>query len=85
MIADGCEAKVRTLKDRTADKVEVAVRDIIEERMSFGQFDECDLTMKDIDVIRHTITRALAGIYHGRVEYPKLKIGNHRSEGGGNE
>ena len=38
MIADGCEAKVRTLKDRTADKVEQAVRDIIEERMSFGQF-----------------------------------------------
>ena len=80
MIADGCEAKVRTLKDRTADKVEQAVRDIIEERMSFGQFDECDLTMKDIDVIRHTITRALAGIYHGRVEYPKLKIGNRKTE-----
>ena len=74
MIADGSEAKVRTLKDRSADKVEEAVREIIEERMDFGQFDECDLTMKDLDVIRRTITRALAGIYHGRVEYPKLKL-----------
>lgn len=80
MIADGCEAKVRTLKDRTADNVEVAVREIIEERMDFGQFDECDLTMKDIDLIRRTITRALAGIYHGRVEYPKLKIGKKHDE-----
>ena len=76
MIADGCEAKVRTLKDRTADKVETCVREIIEERMEFGQFDDCDLTMKDIDVIRRTITRSLAGIYHGRVEYPKLKLGS---------
>lgn len=76
MIADGCEAKVRTLKDRNEESVEACVRDIIEERMSFGQFDECDLTMKDLYVIRRTITRALAGIYHGRVEYPKLKIGN---------
>lgn len=74
MIADGCEAKVRTLKERSADKVEECVREIIEERMEFGQFDECDLTMKDIYVIRKTITRALAGIYHGRVEYPKLKM-----------
>lgn len=78
MIADGCEAKVRTLKERTADTVEEAVREIIEERMEFGQFDECDLTMKDIDVIRRTITRALAGLYHERVEYPKLKVGGYR-------
>ena len=75
MIADGCEAKVRTLPDRSHEKVDEAVREIIEERMDLGQFDECDLTMSDIDIIRKTITNSLAGVYHDRVEYPKLRIG----------
>ena len=51
------------------------MREIIEERMDLGQFDECDLTMSDIDIIRKTITNSLAGVYHDRVEYPKLRIG----------
>ena len=51
------------------------LREIIEERMDFDQFSECELTMKDIDIIRRTITNALAGVYHDRVEYPKLRIG----------
>lgn len=75
MLADGCEAKVRTLPDRSHAKVDAAVREIIEERMDFDQFSECELTMKDIDIIRRTITNALAGVYHDRVEYPKLRIG----------
>ncbi|MBR1867972.1 MAG: HDIG domain-containing protein [Clostridia bacterium] len=79
MIADGAEAKVRTLSDRSHRKVDDAVSEIIEERMNFDQFSECELTMKDIDIIRATITNALAGVYHDRVEYPKLKIGRVRS------
>ncbi len=78
MIADGCEAKVRTLPDRSHEKVDAAVREIIEERMDFGQFDECDITMNDIDLIRKTITNSLAGVYHDRVQYPKLKIGRRK-------
>lgn len=75
MIADGCEAKVRTLPDRSHEKVDGAVREIIEERMDLGQFDECDITMSDLDMVRKTITNSLAGVYHDRVEYPKLRIG----------
>lgn len=75
MIADGAEAKVRTLADRSHEKVDAAVREIIEERMDLGQFDECDITMSDLDIIRKTITNSLAGVYHDRVEYPKLRIG----------
>ena len=75
MLADGCEAKVRTLPDRSHAKVDAAVREIIEERMDFDQFSECELTMKDIDIIRRTITNSLAGVYHDRREYPKLRIG----------
>ena len=81
MIADGAEAKVRTLPDRSHAKVDAAVREIIEERMNFDQFSECEITFKDIDIIRATITNSLAGVYHDRVEYPKLKYGKSARNG----
>ena len=74
MIADASEAISRTLPDRTPEKVESAVRDIIEERMDLDQFDECDITMKDLTVIKETIVSCLTGVYHSRVQYPKLKL-----------
>ena len=74
MIADASEAISRTLPDRSPEKVENAVRDIIEERMDLDQFDECDITMKDLTVIKETIVSCLTGVYHSRVQYPKLKL-----------
>ncbi len=75
MICDGSEAAVRALSDRTQEKVDQVVRNIIEERMDLEQFNECDLTMRDIDIIRSTISQSLGGVYHDRIKYPKLKIG----------
>ena len=80
MLADACEAKARSLPVRSHEKVDEAVREIIEERMDFDQFYECDITMKDLDIIRKTLTNALAGVHHDRVEYPKLKIGGNKYE-----
>ncbi|MBR2336885.1 MAG: HDIG domain-containing protein [Clostridia bacterium] len=80
MLADACEAKVRSLPMRSHEKVDEAVREIIEERMDFDQFFECDITMRDLDVIRKTLTNSLAGVHHDRVEYPKLKIGGNKYE-----
>ena len=78
MIADASEAISRTLPDRSPENVENAVREIIEERMELEQFDECDLTMKDLSIIRETIVNCLTGVYHHRVQYPKLKIKKDR-------
>lgn len=75
MISDACEAVTRTLVEKTTENVEKAVRDIIGERMKYGQFDDCDLTMNDLDIIRQTLVASLAGMFHQRVTYPKLKIG----------
>ena len=74
MIADASEAISRTLPDRSPEKVESAVRDVIEERMDLDQFDECDITMKDLTVIKETIVSCLTGVYHSRIQYPKLKL-----------
>ncbi len=78
MICDACEAKVRTVNNRTHENVDKAVKEIIEERMELDQFNECDITFKELDVIRNTITNTLSGVYHERVKYPKLKIGGGR-------
>ena len=75
MISDACEAVTRTLVEKTTENVEKAVKDIIGERMKYGQFDDCDLTMNDLDIIRQTLVASLAGMFHQRVTYPKLKIG----------
>ena len=76
MICDACEAKVRTVGNRTHENVDKAVKEIIEERMDMYQFTDCDITFKELDVIRNTITNTLAGVYHERVKYPKLKKGS---------
>jgi putative nucleotidyltransferase with HDIG domain len=78
MICDACEAKVRTVSNRTHENVDKAVKEIIEERMDMDQFNECDITFQELDVIRNTITNTLSGVYHDRVKYPKLKSGGRR-------
>jgi putative nucleotidyltransferase with HDIG domain len=75
MICDACEAKTRTIGQRTHENVDKAVKEIIEERMELDQFNECDITFKELDMIRTTITNTLSGVLHERVKYPKLKIG----------
>ena len=80
MVADASEAISRTISDRSPEKVEDAVREIIEERMDLDQFDECDLTMRDLTTIKETIVSCLTGVYHHRVLYPKLKLKRKEEE-----
>ncbi len=72
MLADGCEAAVRAQNDRSRDKVEKIVGSIIADRMKLEQFSECEITMREIDLIREAIENGLSGVYHDRINYPKL-------------
>ena len=74
MIADSSEAATRTLPDRSPEKVEAFVRTLIEERLDLGQFDNCNITMRELTVIKTTLVNQLTGVYHSRVAYPKLTI-----------
>ncbi|MBP5467223.1 MAG: HDIG domain-containing protein [Clostridia bacterium] len=74
MIADGAEAVVRSLKTRTRDTVSAAVKKIVSERMQLGQFDECELTLKEINIIIQTVVNSLSGVYHDRIKYPKVSL-----------
>ena len=47
---------------------------IIDERISDGQFDECDLTLRDLERIRSAFVEQLLGMYHTRIAYPQNKV-----------
>ena len=86
MIADGSEAAVRALTQRTPEDVERVIRGVIEERMDLEQFSDCDITMADLTIIRQTLVGSLTGVYHHRVKYPNIKYGKRtRNEVGENE
>lgn len=74
MIVDASEAIARSLTERSAERVEQLVREVIEERMQLEQFDECDITLKELNIIKETIVDCLTGVYHDRVSYPKINL-----------
>lgn len=73
MLADTVEAAVRALKNPTPGQIEGLVREIIKEKLMDGQLDECDLTLKDLDIIANAFLRVLSGALHSRIEYPDIK------------
>jgi len=70
MLADVVEASVRAASNRSTQSLEHLVERAINERLLEGQLDECDLTLRDLDVIKRSYTRQLQGVYHPRIEYP---------------
>ena len=74
MMADSVEASVRSLAAPDESAIRAMVRRIIDERLDDGQFDECDLTLRDLERIRETFVAQLLGMYHRRIEYPQNKI-----------
>ena len=74
MLADGVEASVRSLAARDEPAIKAMVSRIIDERIADGQFDECDLTLRDLERIRTAFVAQLLGMYHTRVAYPQNTV-----------
>jgi len=74
MLADGVEASVRSLSSRDEATIRAMVNQIIQERLSDGQLDECDLTIRDLENIREAFIGQLLGMYHQRIAYPQSKV-----------
>ncbi|MBI4320663.1 MAG: HDIG domain-containing protein [Chloroflexi bacterium] len=70
MLADGVEAVVRASRDQSPERIAQLVQKIIGDRITDGQLDECDLTMRDLSQVREAFTTVLQGIFHPRIEYP---------------
>lgn len=70
-IADSVEAAVRSMKEPTSEKIEALVKSITNDKLSDGQFDECDLSMRELKEVERVICKTLNGMFHNRIEYPK--------------
>ncbi len=74
MLADGVEASVRSLSSHDEPTISAMVNRIISERLHDGQFDECALTLGDLEKIRRSFVAQLLGVYHQRIAYPQNKV-----------
>ncbi len=71
MLADTVEGAIRSLPDATATKIETVVHNMAMKRLQDGQFDECDLSLRELSQIEASIAKTLTAHYHGRIAYPK--------------
>ena len=71
MMADGVEAASRSLKSYDRQSIEKLVDMLIDNNVKGGQFENADITFKDIKKIKRILKRMLMNIYHVRIEYPK--------------
>ncbi|MCK9594662.1 MAG: HDIG domain-containing protein [Candidatus Omnitrophica bacterium] len=71
LLADSVEAATRAVKDPTPSKIDELVHKIINNKFIDGQLDECDLTLKDLEIIATVFIHILSGIYHTRINYPE--------------
>lgn len=73
MICDTLEAASRTLKDNSAATFSTFVENIVASKMKMGQFDESEISIKDLNTVKATLKAYLSQIYHERVVYPQRK------------
>ncbi|MBI4411183.1 MAG: HDIG domain-containing protein [Deltaproteobacteria bacterium] len=71
MLADTVEAAVRSLPEKTPQKIQSTVEKLVNQHFVDEQLDECDLTLRDLHRIAEAFGKILVGIYHQRVEYPE--------------
>ncbi len=72
MLSDTVEGAVRSMPaELTPAKIEAAVHNMAMKRLQDGQFDECELSLRELSQIETSISKTLAAHHHGRVAYPK--------------
>jgi membrane-associated HD superfamily phosphohydrolase len=71
MLADSCEALVRSRRDRGRPQIDALVDGIFAERLAEGQIDDCDITMRELQQVAESFKQTLRAVYHPRIEYPQ--------------
>ncbi len=69
MLADSCEAAVRSLDEKTEESIRAMVTKIIKHRMAEGQLDKCDLSFRELGYIIDAFVAMLGSYFHKRIKY----------------
>ena len=73
MICDAVESGVRSIKNPNEERIREFVDKIISNRSNDRQFDDSNLTLKELDIIKEAITKRMASTLHSRIAYPESK------------
>jgi len=71
MMADTVEAASRSLKKPDEEAIDTLVEGVINKQIESHQFDNADVTFRDVRKIKSVFKKKLMNIYHLRIEYPK--------------
>jgi membrane-associated HD superfamily phosphohydrolase len=74
MLADGVEAAARAENPASNEDIEQLVHWVFDNRLTKGQLDRTDLTLRDLDTIRNSFILTLKNIYHPRIRYPQAAV-----------
>ncbi len=80
MLADTCEAAVRSVRPPTREMLEKLVHKLIDERIAGGELNESNLTFKELQTVREVFLQVLQGVHHPRIAYPEAVKTNLASE-----
>jgi cyclic-di-AMP phosphodiesterase PgpH len=74
LLADCTEAATRSMAmsrgTLSREEIQETVERLLAERVDDGQFEESELTFRELQQARDTIVESLVGIYHPRIAYP---------------
>lgn len=73
MICDASESGVRSIKNPNEERVRDFVDTIIDKRAEDGQFDDCNLTFRQLNIIAEVVSKRITTSLHTRVAYPAAR------------
>ena len=74
MLADTVEAAVRSMKDPTPNGIRKFIERLIRNKLEDGQLTDSPILICDLDDIADAFTNVLKGVFHERIEYPKMSV-----------
>ncbi|MBT9164503.1 MAG: Cyclic-di-AMP phosphodiesterase PgpH [candidate division WS2 bacterium] len=71
MLADACEAAVRSLTEVSPTRIKESVESIVKERADDGQFTESAISFRELKLVQESLIDDLLTLYHSRIDYGK--------------
>ena len=70
MMCDAAEAASKSLKNPTAQSIDLLIDGIASKQLESGQYRNANITLREIEQIKKVLKKKLKNIYHLRIEYP---------------
>ncbi len=70
MMADAVEAASRSLKNPDAKSISELVDAIIKSQLDQGQYNNANISLREINQVKKSLKRKLLNVHHIRIEYP---------------